>query len=219
MDLEKESSDTSAVEESDNGSEASLSDENSDEDDMDDDYFRKYVDVGVEDGCSYLTGKRVLFLHLKSYLKVLNIDFVFVCKSYVASYFPVIEPINRYNMWEKADIEPIDPPTYHKLPGWPPKKRKGGDDENTIETAKEKRENAIVKCSNCHKHAHNRRSCKEPLTSNASSSKQPKKKNTRPKLPIQRNPQNVNQSSCTQESINTNPPGAINLDLGYDFYC
>ncbi|KAI9086714.1 hypothetical protein K1719_031308 [Acacia pycnantha] len=85
------------------------------------------------------------------------VDKYLTLQSFVASYSPVIEPINGENVWEKADGQPIDPPAYHKRPGWPQKKRKRGVDEHTMGNLKEKRQNTTVKCSNCHKQGLKRR--------------------------------------------------------------
>ena len=41
-------------------------------------------------------------------------------------------------MWDKTDGELVEPPTFHKCLGRPPKKRKRGPDEDIIDVEKKK---------------------------------------------------------------------------------
>ncbi|XP_028771738.1 uncharacterized protein LOC114728961 [Neltuma alba] len=67
---------------------------------------------------------------------------------YEECYAPIIQPINGEELWEQIESEPIDPPTFHKRPGRPKKRRKREKDEPQP-PHKIRRQNTSIKCKAC----------------------------------------------------------------------
>ena len=88
-------------------------------------------------------------------------QYVYRCfhvSTYKACYEPVIEPINRQNMWRPSGVQPIQPPIKRRPPSRPKKKR--------IREASEpagRRVGISKQCRTCGKIGHNKRSCRVRL--------------------------------------------------------
>ncbi|KAH7852996.1 hypothetical protein Vadar_031873 [Vaccinium darrowii] len=80
-------------------------------------------------------------------------------ETYMASYKPMIYPLNGMDMWTPTGVIGPLPPDVKKQAGRPKKLRKRGNDEPRESTTL-KRRNTTTTCSQCGKLGHNKRSCK-----------------------------------------------------------
>ncbi|XP_048138911.1 uncharacterized protein LOC115751334 [Rhodamnia argentea] len=109
-------------------------------------------------------------------------DFVadyFKKAAYERCYQFALPTLNGRKMWPETSEDPLLPPPFRKLPGWPKKDRKRSDGEkrkdekskrirkpritNTNPTKKSKA-GVTMKCSNYHGIGHNRTKCPQPPT-------------------------------------------------------
>ncbi|KAH7846727.1 hypothetical protein Vadar_017414 [Vaccinium darrowii] len=80
-------------------------------------------------------------------------------ETYMASYEPIIYPLNGMYMWTPTRVIGPLPPNVKKQAGRPKKLKKRGNDEPRDSTTL-KRRNTTTTCSQCGKLGHNKRSCK-----------------------------------------------------------
>ncbi|KAI8568862.1 hypothetical protein RHMOL_Rhmol02G0233400 [Rhododendron molle] len=81
--------------------------------------------------------------------------------TYMASYEPIIYPINGSEMWPRTGQPPIIPPKCRRQPGRPKKaRRKQPEESEDANATKLKRGNTTTTCSTCGTLGHNKRGCK-----------------------------------------------------------
>ncbi|BFG16925.1 hypothetical protein CerSpe_031980 [Prunus speciosa] len=106
-------------------------------------------------------------------------DFVedcYLATTYLKTYDNLILPMNGMDMWDKSDFPPCLPPSYSKQPGRPRKCRHKEEGEhkrkmkmrassNQAETSLSRIPNTqdSVKCGQCGKKGHNKRTCHRNL--------------------------------------------------------
>ncbi|XP_058224864.1 uncharacterized protein LOC131334019 isoform X1 [Rhododendron vialii] len=94
------------------------------------------------------------------------VDHWFTKQTCMASYEPIIYPMNGADMWPKTGVIGPLPPNVKIQSGRPKKLRKRGPDEPQIDT-KLKRRNTTTTCAQCGNLGHNKRTCKgQPVTEN-----------------------------------------------------
>ncbi|KAL3739543.1 hypothetical protein ACJRO7_020885 [Eucalyptus globulus] len=104
--------------------------------------------------------------------------------------FPVM---NGEKMWPKVSGEPIKPPPYRRKRGREKKNRIKDNDERSSDGKKLTKVGIQMQCSNCLQYGHNKKTCKNPMTS-----RPPKAKRGRPKK--------VDEASGAQASSQANRP-------------
>ena len=97
-----------------------------------------------------------------------HVSHTYLKTTYVASYDPVLNPINGPNLWEHINLQPMKPPNFGRSPGRPKKMRKKGPGEeartskscvNPNKPHKVSKVGTKMSCSLCKKYGHNKRSC------------------------------------------------------------
>ncbi|KAI8572143.1 hypothetical protein RHMOL_Rhmol01G0175700 [Rhododendron molle] len=131
----------------------------------------------------------------------------FTKQTYMASYEPIIYPMNGADMWPNTGVIGPLPPNVKKQAGRPKKLRKRGLDEPQIGT-KLKRRNTTTTCAQCGMLGHNKRTCKgQPVTQ--------KQGTTREKLPVRKKKSTTTkvQESASQPTIGTTRTNPSQLDM------
>ncbi|XP_058189183.1 uncharacterized protein LOC131306774 [Rhododendron vialii] len=120
------------------------------------------------------------------------VDHWFRKETYMASYEPIIYPLNGAEMWPYTGVIGPLPPDVKKQSGRPKKQRKRAIDEPQSST-KLVRRNTTTTCAQCGQLRHNKRTCKgQPLPQNQNAGRE--------KLPVRRNNTERGETQGTEDA-------------------